>query len=140
MDDIFGTIKNLLEGTAGILTSVLVIWKVFGPKIKGWIKSIAEEIIEKPIADIEKRFKGDLHDIQKELILISEHNEAQQKTDLIVLGYTILKDCKSIKKGDRMDEMKYSQLCAMYSKYVELGGNGVVHLAWERFLEDVEVI
>lgn len=133
-------LAEMVKGVAGFLTSALVIWKVFGPKIKEWIRSITEEIIEKPLAAFEKRFTRDLDEIRKELITINEYNDETQSDDTMILGYTILKDCKEFNKGDEISEMRYSQLCAMYARYSNKGGNGVVEKAWNQFLENVKVV
>lgn len=140
LEVIFEMLQKYLGGVAGLFTSAAVIWKVFGPKIKEWIRSIAEEIIEKPLAAFEKRFTRDLDEIRKELITINEYNNETQSDDTMILGYTILKDCKEFDKGDEISEMRYSQLCAMYARYTNKGGNGVVEKAWNQFLENVKVV
>lgn len=129
LDVIFEILQKYIGGLAGLFTSAAVIWKVFGPKVKGWISSTVEDIIKAPIDSI-----------RSDLNTIAEHVEDQKTTDIVLLGYTILKDLKAIEQGEmQLDEYRFYQLDAMYTRYDRLGGNGVVHLAWENFIKNVEI-
>lgn len=126
---------KFLELVAAILIAGGVTWKFFGPKIKNWVKEVAEEQDKKRVKEIMAEIDK-LIEQQKEIV---KRLDKQEEADLLMEGYSILRACKEALQKGEVGELEYKQLCDMYKMYSDNDGNGYVEKIWNNFIREVKI-
>lgn len=118
------TLITTIGAVCGAIVTVVGFFTLIMKKPKKWIQDIAKQQYENEIKEVKELLKG-----------IDEQLQDQKKATICSLRHSITGIYEKYKDEQKLPSNVREDLCSLYERYSELGGNSYIHSIFEEMIE-----